>query len=119
MIINLKTRIIKLGKYQKLKILIDVIARIQFHFERTLYNKFSIIITSNIITKIYMAYNDIISKNRDFLFELNCFQDFEFINKILIYVINFTILMILVYNVMIIFVRLFRKAKLETLFEYK
>ena len=70
---NLKTRIIKLEKCQELQISIDVIARTQFHFKRIIRNKFSIIITSNIIAKILIAYNDTISKNRDFLFELNCF----------------------------------------------
>ena len=73
MTMNLKAYIIKFGKYQKLKISIDVIARIQFHFKYIIRYKSLIIITSNIITKIFIAYNDIISKNRDFLFESDCF----------------------------------------------
>ena len=60
-----------------------------------------------------------ISENRNFLFELNCFQNFEFINKILIHVINFTISTILVYNIIIAFICLLRNVKFETLFEYK
>ena len=38
MIMNLKTRIIKLGKCQELKISINVIARIQSHFKRIFRN---------------------------------------------------------------------------------
>ena len=115
----MKTRIIKFGKCQKLKISIDIIARTQSYFKYIIRNKFSIIIISNIITKIFIAYNDKISKNRDFLFELNCFQDFEFTNKILIHVVNFIILIMLIYNITIIFVHLPRKIRFETLFEYK
>ena len=74
---------------------------------------------SNIITKIFVTYNDTILKNCNFLFELNCSQNFEFTNKILIYVVNFIISMILLYNITITFIRLSRKAKLETLFECK
>ena len=116
---NLKTRIVKLDKYQKFKISINVITRIQSHFKRIIRIKFSIIIISNIIIKIFIAYNDTISKNRDFLFELNYAQDFEFINKVLIYIINFTILIILIYNITIAFVYLSQKIRLETLYEYK
>ena len=68
---------------------------------------------------MFIAYNDIILKNRNFLFEFNCSQTFEFINKILIHVIDFTVLIILIYNVTIAFIRLSRKARLETFFEYK
>ena len=119
MIMNLKTRILKLGKCQKLQISIDVIARIQSYFKCIIRNKFSIIITSNIIAKIFIVYNDTILENRDFLFEPDYSQDFGFTNEILIHIINFTISMILIYNITIIFVRLSRKAKLEALFEYK
>ena len=69
MIMNLKIRIVKFDKYQEFKISIDVVARIQSHFKRIIYIKFSIIITSDIIIKVFIAYNDIISKNRNFLFE--------------------------------------------------
>ena len=116
---NLKTRIVKLEKCQRFQISINIIARIQSHFKRTIRNKFSIIIISNIIAKIFIVYNNIILENHDFLFESNCFQNFEFINEVLIHVVNFTILMILIYNITIIFVRLSRKARFETLFEYK
>ena len=116
---NLETRIIKLGKCQELKILINVIVEIQSYFKRILRNKFSIIITSNIITKIFIAYNNTISENRDFWFESDCSQIFEFTNEILIHVVNFIILIILTYNVISAFVRLSRKVKLKALFEYK
>ena len=119
MIMNLKTRILKFEKCQKLQISIDVIARIQSHFKRIIRNKFSIIIISNIIAKILIVYNDITLKNRDFLFESNCSQNFEFTNEILIHVVNFTILIILIYNVTIAFIRLSRKIRFEALFEYK
>ena len=69
--------------------------------------------------KIFIAYNDIILKNRDFLFESDCAQDFEFINEILIYIINFIILIILIYNITIIFVHLSRKIRFETLYKYE
>ena len=69
--------------------------------------------------KIFIAYNDIILKDRNFLFELNCAQNFEFINEILIHVVNFIILIILIYNVIIAFVRLFRKIKFKSFYEYE
>ena len=69
MMINLKTRTIKLERCQKLNISIDVIVRTQSYFKRIIYIKFSITIISNIITKVSIAYNNIISKNRNFLFE--------------------------------------------------
>ena len=119
MIMNLEIHIIKLEKCQELQISIDVIARIQSHFKCIIRNKFSIIITSNIIAEIFIVYNDIISKNRDFLFESDCSQNFEFTNEILTHVVDSTILIILIYNVTIAFIRLSRKTRFETLFEYK
>ena len=72
MTINWKTRIIKLKRCQRLNISIDVVARTQSHFKRIIRIKFSIIIISSIITKVSVAYNNTISKNKDFLFESDC-----------------------------------------------
>ena len=94
MTMNLKTRTIKLERCQGLNISIDVVARTQSHFKRIIYIKFSIIIVLSITTKVSIAYNNIISENRDFLFELDCAQEFESASEVFAHIVNFTILII-------------------------
>ena len=68
---NLKVKMCKLEKCQKLKISIDVIAYTLSHIKKTIRTKISITITFNNIIKIFIIYNNDISENRDFLFEFN------------------------------------------------
>ena len=64
-------------------------------------------------------YKNGISKNRDFLFEFDYIQNFDFINKIFIYIVDFSIFIIQIYNIIIIFIHLFRKTKFEIFYKYK
>ena len=91
---NLKTRTIKLERYQRLNTSIDVVARTQPHFKRIIRIKSSITIASGITTKVPVAYNNTISKNRDFLFEPDCAQEFEPASGIFAHIVDFTISMI-------------------------
>ena len=116
---DLKTRTVKLGRCQRLNTSIDVVARTQSHFKRIIRIKSSIIIISNITTKVPIAYNNTISKDRDFLFEPDCAQEFEFADEVFAHIVDSTISMIQVYNVTAAPVRLSRKIRLEALYEYE
>ena len=71
MIVDLKARIVKLEKCLKLKVFIDVVARILSYIKKIIRTKTFIIITFNNIIKIFIIYNNDIFENRDFLFEFN------------------------------------------------
>ena len=72
MILNLKARIVKLEKCQRLKVFIDVIARTLSHIKKTIHIKTFITITFDNIMKVSIIYNNDILKDRDFLFEFDC-----------------------------------------------
>ena len=72
MIINLEERTCKFGKCQGLIVSVDVVTRTQPHFKRTIRAISFMIIASDATTKILIAYNEFISKDRDFLFESDC-----------------------------------------------
>ena len=116
---NLDVRVIKLGKYQGLEVLIDIIIRTQLKSKRTIYIKSFIILVSNTTTEVLIAYKSIISEDRDFLFESDYIQNFELIGEVFTYIIDTIIFIIQVYNTIIISIRLSRKVKLRVLYEYE
>lgn len=68
---NLKIRIVKLEKCQKLIIFIDVVARTLLFIKKIIRTKTFITITFNNIIKVFIVYNDNIFEDRNFLFEFN------------------------------------------------
>ena len=94
MLMNLNAKILILIKYQKLQTLIDVIIKSNLYFKRIIRFKFIIFITSNIIVKISIIYNNKNFNNKDFLFKSNCAQNLRLIDKIFIHIVNITILII-------------------------
>ena len=68
-IVNLKERNYKFGKYQGLIVPINVVTRTQPHFKRIIRVISFITIALDTTTKVFVVYKRVISKNRDFLFE--------------------------------------------------
>ena len=116
---NLDARVVKLKKYQSLKVLIDVITRTQLKSKRTIRTRSSIILVSSTTTEVSVIYKNIISEDRDFLFESDCIQNFELIGEVFTYIVDAIIFIIQIYNTIIISIRLSRKAKLRALYEYE
>ena len=58
--------------------------------------------------KIFVIYNNNFLYNRDFLFELNYIQNLRFKSDIFIYIVNFIILKVLIYNAIIASIRLLK-----------
>ena len=78
--------------------------RTQSHFKRIIRIISFIIIALDAITKIFVIYKRVISKDRDFLFKSNYSQDFKSTNNIFAHVTNFIIFIIQIYNTIIIFI---------------
>ena len=94
MCINLKMKVYKFDKYQRLKVLIDVIIKFRLNSRKIIRNKASVIIASDVIMKIFIVYKNDISKDRDFLFESDYFQNFKLIDGVFVHVIDFIIFFI-------------------------
>ena len=117
--VDLKTKVYRFGKCQGLKVPIDVTTKSKSNSRRTIRNKVPIIIAPGVTVKVSVAYKKNISKDRDFLFELNYAQNFEPIDEVFAYIVDFTISIIQVYNATTASIRLSRKSKLEALYKYK
>ena len=98
---------------------VDVVARTQPHFKRTIRAISFMIIALGAITEVPVAYKGVISEDRDFLFESDCPQDFDSTDGVFAHVTDFTISMIQVYNATTVSVRISRKTRLRALFEYE
>ena len=72
MLLNLNVKVFTLIKCQKLQTFIDVIIKSNPYFKRTIRFKFITFIISNVIVKVFIAYNNKISNNKNFLFESDC-----------------------------------------------
>ena len=92
--VNFQIKVYKFEKCQKLKISIDVITKFKSNSRKIIRNKAFIIIISKFIIKISIVYKSGISKNRDFLFEFDCVQNFDFVDEIFVYIVDFSILII-------------------------
>ena len=72
MLLNLNVKVFTLIKCQELQTSIDVIIKLNPHFKRTIRFKFVTFIISSVIVKVFIAYNNKISNNKNFLFESDC-----------------------------------------------
>ena len=70
-VINLYIKTFIFGKCLRFQILFDVVVKLNPYFKRIIRFKSVIIIVLGIIMKVLVIYNNNISYNRDFLFELN------------------------------------------------
>ena len=94
MLINLNVKILILIKCQELQILFNVVIKSNFYFKRTFRFKFAIIIISNIIIKMFIAYNSKNFDNNFFLFKSNCVQNLRSIDEIFAHIVDVIILII-------------------------
>ena len=58
--------------------------------------------------KIFVIYNNNILYNKDFLFKLNYIQDLSLKDNIFIYIVDFIIFKILIYNAITVLIRLLK-----------
>ena len=71
-IINLDRKIITFAKCQNLQVSLNIITRTQPYFKRIIRFKSAITIALDTTIEVSIVYNNKISNNRDFLFELDC-----------------------------------------------
>lgn len=98
---------------------VDVVARTQSHFKRTIRATSFVIVALGAITEVFVVYKGVISEDRDFLFEPDCSQDFGSTGDVFAHVTDFIISVIQVYNVTAASIRISRKTRLRALFEYE
>lgn len=119
MSVDLNTKVCKFGKCQGLETPVDVVTKSQPNSRRTIRNKAPVSIAPGATVEVPVAYNGNIPEDRDFLFEPDCAQDFGPTGGVFAHIADSTISMVQVYNATATAVRLPRKAKLGTLFEYE
>lgn len=112
------TQFININNYQNIKILIRFIITSYSQIKRIVKTKTTITLPPNTIINILINYHNILFDDRNFLFKLELFIDFDYEKEIFIHVVNILIIFVQTKNVIATFIILFRNIKLNTMMKY-
>ena len=111
--LNLHNDIIIIDSCKNFVIKIDNKTRLNLNIKRIIRVAKTFNITFKLFKISIIFNNDLLLNDRDFLFKLQCVENFNKDNEILIYVIDFNLFFVQIYNIINSLILLLRRIKLN------
>lgn len=93
--------------------------RQQFYLKRIVQVKFNTIISSHSTIEISIIYHQSLFDDRDFLFEFQCFNNFDNNDEVYVHVIDFFLIFVQIWNIIDNSITLLKRIKLNSVKEYQ